>query len=76
MFGGICLREERRYTYCGRGVEWGTSCDRVDLAIVTRAVVEREGLLVDMGILDSREKRGHSDYVPLWVAFDMEKLKH
>jgi len=68
-------RQRRGYTYYGRGVEWGSSCDRVDLCIVSRACVEDEGPVVGMGILETKEERGHSDHVPLWVEFDLDRLK-
>lgn len=64
--------ERRGYTYYGRGVEWGSSCDRVDLCVVSRGLVEA---LTGMAILETSEERGHSDHVPLWVAFDLERLK-
>jgi exonuclease III len=69
--------ERKGYTYYGRGVEWGSSCDRVDLVVVSRGLVEalagKGGM--GMGILETREERGHSDHVPLWVEFDLERLK-
>lgn len=57
---------ERKYTYFPRGREWGTSCDRVDMVIVSRALWE-EGRVVGTGILDTPQERGVSDHVPLWV---------
>lgn len=58
---------ERRYTYHPRGGdEWGTSCDRVDLVVVSRSVFDAGGV-VDTDILDSPQERGTSDHVPLWV---------
>lgn len=58
--------DEKAYTYYPRGVAWGSSCDRVDYAIVSRRLVEESGL-VDTGILNSPAERGPSDHVPLWV---------
>lgn len=60
--------QERRYTYHPRrdGEEWGASCDRVDLIVASRRLVERGGV-VDTDILDSPQERGTSDHVPLWV---------
>ncbi|KAJ9667147.1 hypothetical protein H2201_002667 [Coniosporium apollinis] len=58
--------DKKGYTYYPRGVAWGSSCDRVDYAIVSRKLVE-EGGLINTGILDSPAERGPSDHVPLWV---------
>lgn len=60
--------QARRYTYHPRrdGEDWGASCDRVDLVIASRRLLEREGV-VDTDILDSPQERGTSDHVPLWV---------
>jgi exonuclease III len=67
--------ERRGYTYYGRGVEWGSSCDRVDLCVVSKRCVEGERAFVGIGILETKEGRGHSDHVPLWVEFDLKRLK-
>jgi exonuclease III len=64
--------EERRYTYYPRSREWGSSCDRVDYAIVGRKVWD-EGMVVDAGILDSAAERGPSDHVPIWVDIRLEE---
>lgn len=58
--------EERRYTYFPRGREWGSSCDRVDYAIVGRKMWD-EGMVVGAGILDGEAERGPSDHVPIWM---------
>lgn len=64
----------RAYTYHGeRAEEWGRSCDRVDLGIVSRGLVER-GVLVGAEIWESVEERGWSDHVPIGVVLDMERL--
>lgn len=34
---------ERKFTYYGRGVEWGSSCDRVDLVVLSRGLVGGKG---------------------------------
>ena len=57
--------DERRFTYHPRGVEWGSSCDRVDLIMVSRSLKER---LVVADILDSPQERGPSDHAPLCVV--------
>ena len=58
--------DEKRYTYFPRGRPWGSSCDRVDLIIASRSLVEA-GEVVDVEIFDSEEERGPSDHVPLAV---------
>lgn len=59
--------KERRYTYHPRsGDEWGTSCDRVDLIVTSRKLVDA-GKVLDTDILDSVQERGTSDHVPLWI---------
>ncbi|KAL7625220.1 hypothetical protein AAE478_004435 [Parahypoxylon ruwenzoriense] len=55
---------ERRYSYYPRGREWGTSCDRVDLIIASRAL---SGQIASAGICDSPRDRGPSDHCPIWV---------
>ncbi|KAK0641659.1 Endonuclease/exonuclease/phosphatase, partial [Cercophora newfieldiana] len=57
---------ERRYTYYPRGVEWGRSCDRVDMVFVSRELWEEKRVL-GTGILDTVQERGTSDHVPVWV---------
>ncbi|KAI3325403.1 DNase I-like protein [Xylariaceae sp. AK1471] len=58
--------DERRYSYYPRGRDWGTSCDRVDLIIASKAL---SGLLVDAGICDNPGDRGPSDHCPIWAEF-------
>ncbi|KAF3768619.1 DNase I-like protein [Cryphonectria parasitica EP155] len=58
---------ELRYTYHPRsGDEWGASCDRVDLIIVSKSLFD-SGRVLQADILDSPQERGTSDHVPLWV---------
>ncbi|KAL2146964.1 hypothetical protein VTI28DRAFT_1691 [Corynascus sepedonium] len=63
---------ERRYTYYPRTREWGSSCDRVDMVIVSKALWE-EGGVKGTGILDTPQERGWSDHVPLWVEVVVEE---
>ncbi|KAK0128485.1 hypothetical protein ONS95_000457 [Cadophora gregata] len=66
--------ERRGYSYHGeRAEEWGGSCDRVDLGIVSRGLVERGGL-VGADIWESVLERGGSDHVPIGVTLDMDAL--
>lgn len=61
--------QQKKYTYHPRNVEWRTSCDRVDLIVASRTIVEK-GMLVEAGI--EEEDRGPSDHVPLYVTLNME----
>lgn len=64
----------RGYSYHGEKVEeWGRSCDRVDLGVVSRGLVER-GALVGAGIWESVLERGGSDHVPIGVTLDLGKM--
>jgi exonuclease III len=63
---------ERRYTYYPRTREWGTSCDRVDMVFVSRALWEA-GRVLGTGILDTPQERGLSDHVPLWVEIALDE---
>lgn len=65
--------KERRYTYHPRGGDdWGTSCDRVDLIIVSKSLFDA-GSVVDTDVLDSPQERGTSDHVPLWVKLKINQ---
>ena len=76
MTGGLAMRDsyrevrgnERKYSYRSRGVEWGSSCDRVDLILASRGL---HGL-VEADILDEEAERGPSDHCPLYVTLDLE----
>ncbi|KAK4198002.1 Endonuclease/exonuclease/phosphatase [Triangularia verruculosa] len=57
---------ERRHTYHPRTANWGSSCDRVDLILVSKCLWE-DGRVLNTGLLDSPQERGPSDHVPLWV---------
>ncbi|KAI1617307.1 exodeoxyribonuclease III [Exophiala viscosa] len=61
----------QKYTYHPRGRNWGESCDRVDLIVVSRSLVDPLDAVAETDILDNALDRGHSDHVPLWVALDM-----
>lgn len=80
--GGTCLDAvdvfrgmygaERRYTYYPRTKEWGASCDRVDMVMVSRSLWEA-GRVVGTGILDTPQERGLSDHVPIWVEVAVDE---
>jgi exonuclease III len=65
---------KRKYTYHPRRGEWGASCDRVDLIVAGRSLMDCNAV-VDCDIEDSPEERGHSDHIPLWVRIDATRLK-
>lgn len=62
--------DERKYTYYPRTREWGSSCDRVDMALVSRRLWEA-GRVKKTEILDTPQERGLSDHVPLWVEISV-----
>jgi exonuclease III len=70
--------EKRGYSYHGeKAKEWGCSCDRVDLGVVSRGLVgDGEGTetairLVGADIWESAGERGGSDHVPISVILDL-----
>jgi exonuclease III len=73
--------ERRGYSYHGeKAEEWGRSCDRVDLGIVSLGFIgEGEGekgtgtsmRLVGAEIWETIEERGASDHVPISVVLDL-----
>ncbi|CZS95375.1 uncharacterized protein RAG0_05037 [Rhynchosporium agropyri] len=67
--------EKKGYTYHGeRAEDWGRSCDRVDLGIVSKGLADREGL-VGAEIWESVLDRGGSDHVPIGVILDIHTLE-
>lgn len=67
--------DKRKYSYHGENArEWGRSCDRVDLGIVSRRLVEERNALLDAEIWETAIERGHSDHVPIGVVLDQSKL--
>jgi exonuclease III len=62
---------ERKYSYRSRGIEWGISCDRVDL-ILQSSISSKS--LIEADILDTPFERGPSDHVPLYATLDLEAL--
>ena len=57
-------KSERRYSYYPRNRPWGASCDRVDLIIASRSLVDS---VTGAGICDNPRDRGPSDHCPIWV---------
>jgi exonuclease III len=62
--------DQRGYTYYPKNRNWGTSCDRVDYAIVGKDTWE-QGLINGCGILESEFERGPSDHCPVWVDIEL-----
>jgi exonuclease III len=58
--------QEKKYTWYSRNGPFGNSCDRVDLAIASRRLVE-EGGIVGCEIWNTEFERGPSDHVPISV---------
>ena len=64
--------ERRGYTYYPRGRNWGSSCDRVDLIMLSQALVHGEhSTLKQAEIFESPQERGPSDHVPLSVELEL-----
>lgn len=63
---------ERRYTYYPRTKPWGSSCDRVDMIIVSNGLWE-SGRIIQTGVLDTPAERGPSDHVPLWIKVAVQQ---
>jgi len=67
---------KRQFSYHGeKADEWGRSCDRVDLGIVSRRLVEKRRALIGAHIWENLEERGHSDHVPIEIVLDLGKLE-
>jgi len=58
----------KKYTYHPRHRAWKTSCDRVDLILISSALTPS---LVWADILESPAERGPSDHVPHLIELDM-----
>jgi len=65
--------KQKKYTYHPRNVAWRTSCDRVDLIVVSKTLADK-GILVEADIEESQAERGPSDHCPHFVTIDMELL--
>jgi exonuclease III len=62
------------YTYYPRGVVFGSSCDRVDMILISKSI---ENCLKGADIKETRRDRGTSDHVPLSVRLRFkETLKN
>lgn len=63
---------EKKYSYHSRGRAWGSSCDRVDLAIASKRLLE-ESRLAGCEIWDTEYERGPSDHCPISVNIKLER---
>lgn len=79
QFGGLGMIDsfrslhdgEKKYSYRGRSREWGSSCDRVDLVLVSGdSHAQAKIALKEADILDEEMERGPSDHVPLYVTLE------
>ena len=57
--------EERKYSFRPRGIPWGSSCDRVDMILISHNLSPN---LLEADILDDEAERGPSDHVPLYIT--------
>ncbi|KIW05056.1 uncharacterized protein PV09_04211 [Verruconis gallopava] len=66
---------ERKYTYYPRSIPWGSSCDRVDLAIASRNLmsVHNNWKIVGCEIWNTKQERGSSDHCPISVTIKTVK---
>lgn len=60
--------DTKKYTYHPRNREWRSSCDRVDLILVSRTLGPS---LLRADILESPAERGPSDHVPHFVELQL-----
>ena len=76
--------ERRGYSYHGeKAEEWGRSCDRVDLGVVSRGLIgdgngepkRTQMRLAGADIWESIEERGASDHVPISVVLDLGQIE-
>ena len=59
--------QEKKYTWYSRNGPFGNSCDRVDLAIASRSLIEEERI-VGCETWNTEYERGPSDHVPISVT--------
>ncbi|ETN46129.1 uncharacterized protein HMPREF1541_00313 [Cyphellophora europaea CBS 101466] len=64
---------QRKYTWHHASSPHGTKCDRVDLIIASKALVEDWAAVIDSDICDDAQAKQHSDHVPLWLTLDLSK---
>jgi hypothetical protein len=76
--------ERKGHSYHGeKAEEWGRSCDRVDLGVVSRGLIGEgskepkttQMRLAGADIWESIEERGGSDHVPISVVLDLGEIE-
>lgn len=65
---------QRKYTWHRSNSPHGAVCDRVDLIIASKILVQNVGAIADSDICDDAHSKAHSDHCPLWIALDPSKL--
>ena len=65
--------QERKYTYRSHGRPWGSSCDRVDLILVSSTLANTQEALFEADIFDEEVERGPSDHLPSYVTVELGK---
>lgn len=66
--------QKRAYTWLPRNKEWRSSCDRIDLILVSRSLVNngQNGCgLIDADVLMTELDRGPSDHVPVSATLNI-----
>lgn len=63
--------KKKKYTWLPRNKEWRSCCDRLDLVLVSRSLVEEELGLHEADVLMTELDRGPSDHVPVSVTLSM-----
>lgn len=59
--------EQNAYTYYPRSKNFGDSCDRVDMIMISKGLAS---ILKEAGMHQTAGQRGTSDHVPLYAHFD------
>ena len=60
----------KKFTYHPRNIDWGLSCDRVDLVLVSKVLFE-SGRVIEAEIWDSPQERSTSDHVPISIQISL-----
>ena len=67
---------EKKYSYRSPSRDWGSSCDRVDLILLSHDLGSGPGFqLKEADILDEEDERGPSDHLPLYITLHLEHVK-
>lgn len=63
--------EERKCMYRSPAVQWGASCDRLDLILLSSYIIQESGMLFEADILDEEVVRTSNDHLPSYVTLDI-----